>query len=91
MDVLECKGSLSKPTSPIVIHCRCGIGRSGLICALFNLKEQIEDSKKIIDVFSVVRMLTAQRPCMIYNETQYDYLYKAVVALKHFSNEDSYS
>ncbi|XP_057296521.1 receptor-type tyrosine-protein phosphatase F-like [Hydractinia symbiolongicarpus] len=91
MDVLECKGSLPKPTSPIVIHCRCGIGRSGLICALFNLKEQIEDSKKIIDVFSVVRMLTAQRPCMIYNETQYDYLYKAVVALKHFLNEDSSS
>jgi len=75
--------------SPLIIKCKYGIGRSGLLCALLNLKEQLEDSWSMVDVYTTIQSLRLQRPHLIQNEEQYDYLYKALVSLKHYLTDNT--
>ena len=46
----------------------CGVGRSGVFCALWNIKEQMDNIEETVDVFSVVRLMRRQRPMIIHNK-----------------------
>ena len=68
---------------PIVIHCSAGIGRTGTLLALTQLKSIISHQKKNnsdigVSVFSIVRRLREQRPNMVYNTLQYNMIYDFV-------------
>ncbi|XP_065066983.1 receptor-type tyrosine-protein phosphatase delta-like [Rhopilema esculentum] len=76
------RGTRSASSSPVVVHCSCGIGRSGVFCALSNIKEQMDDFEETIDVFSTVRMLRRQRPLLINSKDFYEYLYRAALRYK---------
>ncbi|XP_047122526.1 receptor-type tyrosine-protein phosphatase F isoform X1 [Hydra vulgaris] len=81
-DVVNCQQQFGD--SPLLIHCKNGIGRSGMLLALLLFKEQLEDSLKIVDVYNTVKTLRNQRLNMIESLEQYEFLYKAVVSLKHY-------
>uniref|UniRef100_A0A915D6A0 protein-tyrosine-phosphatase n=1 Tax=Ditylenchus dipsaci TaxID=166011 RepID=A0A915D6A0_9BILA len=74
----------TKPTvsSPIVVHCSAGIGRTGTFIVLDMLINRI---KKIgpstpLDITKTVRMLREQRATMVQTEAQYRFIYLAISA-----------
>jgi protein tyrosine phosphatase len=48
----------------VVVHCSAGVGRTGVIIAIFNLILQIK-SQKAISVFGTVRKMREQRWGMV--------------------------
>ncbi|XP_006817659.2 receptor-type tyrosine-protein phosphatase epsilon-like [Saccoglossus kowalevskii] len=49
---------------PITVHCRNGIGRSGVFCAVVAVLERIK-VEQMVDVFQAVKALRINRPGMI--------------------------
>ena len=75
--------SEEKKGKPIIIHCSAGIGRTGTLLALTQLKTIIEYQKSNqidlgVSIFSVVRRLREQRMQMVGTLKQYDMIYDIV-------------
>ncbi|KAJ1346300.1 hypothetical protein KIN20_001058 [Parelaphostrongylus tenuis] len=62
---------------PIVVHCSAGVGRTGVLIALWRLLEQARQDK-VIDVFGTVDALRQQRSRMVQTPEQYLSLYEAL-------------
>ncbi|XP_070562395.1 receptor-type tyrosine-protein phosphatase alpha-like [Ptychodera flava] len=65
--------------NPITVHCRNGIGRSGVFCAFYAVCEKIK-VEQMVDVFQAVKTLRNNRPGMVETLTQYQYCYDAVLS-----------
>uniref|UniRef100_A0A5S6QAL2 protein-tyrosine-phosphatase n=1 Tax=Trichuris muris TaxID=70415 RepID=A0A5S6QAL2_TRIMR len=63
---------------PIVVHCSTGVGRTGVFIALSIVLERIR-FECVVDIFTVVKLLRAQRPNMVQSEDQYHFLHKAAM------------
>uniref|UniRef100_A0A8R1HSS2 Protein-tyrosine-phosphatase n=1 Tax=Caenorhabditis japonica TaxID=281687 RepID=A0A8R1HSS2_CAEJA len=64
-------------TSPVVVHCSAGIGRTGVFICTDNVISRFE-SEGIIDIFSEVNRSRQQRPSMVYTLAQYECIYDAI-------------
>ncbi|KAF0877149.1 PTPRV phosphatase, partial [Crocuta crocuta] len=51
-------------TSPVLVHCSAGVGRTGTFVALSRLLQQLEE-EQAVDVFNAVYALRLYRPLMI--------------------------
>jgi len=67
---------------PAIVHCCCGVEKSGIFCALWNLQEQMDDIEETVDIFSIVRVMRHQRPLSIQSKASYEYLYSASQSFK---------
>ena len=70
-----------------VIHCSAGVGRTGTLIAMSEIKMLIDKANtEKISIFEIVRKLREQRWAMIYSSAQYEYLYDftEAEANKHF-------
>ncbi|XP_066911356.1 receptor-type tyrosine-protein phosphatase epsilon-like [Clytia hemisphaerica] len=74
------------PEPPITIHCSCGSGRSAIFALLLSFKEQLESSYRFVDVYSTVKSMMTRRPFLLQNKGQYEFLHKALLALKVYLN-----
>ena len=68
---------------PIVVHCSAGVGRTGTLIALSQLKHIVYSQKEAkvdlgVSVFSVVRRLREQRVLMVQSKEQYEILFDLV-------------
>ncbi|KAM9302052.1 receptor-type tyrosine-protein phosphatase eta-like [Gastrophryne carolinensis] len=61
------------PTSPILVHCSAGVGRTGTFIGLDRLMKQISTEDKI-DVYGVVHSLRMHRCLMVQTDSQYVFL-----------------
>jgi len=76
---------------PVIVHCSAGIGRSGTLVALHNIRQIINAYKTSnntelkkqahLSVFSVVRRLRLQRFGMVQTPQQYELIYKLVAEI----------
>ncbi|XP_077309608.1 receptor-type tyrosine-protein phosphatase eta isoform X3 [Lithobates pipiens] len=63
----------SSPSSPILVHCSAGVGRTGTLIALDRIIKHIEAEDKV-DVYGVVYDLRMHRDLMVQTESQYVFL-----------------
>lgn len=61
--------------SKIMVHCSAGIGRTGVIIAIYNMIMDVKN-KESLSVFRTVRLLREQRWGMVANEEQYSFIYQ---------------
>ena len=73
--------SLSQsPSSPVVVHCSAGIGRTGTLIALYHLYQDYLDSLLLnrefeFSVYDTVIRLRHMRRSMVQTETQYEFIF----------------
>ncbi|EEH44435.2 uncharacterized protein PADG_00724 [Paracoccidioides brasiliensis Pb18] len=74
----EKAGSLDNPR---VVHCSAGVGRTGTFITIDHLLREMRtgDLLKVTGdsdpIFNTVNLLREQRMCMVYTESQYQFLY----------------
>ncbi|TNV79490.1 hypothetical protein FGO68_gene17336 [Halteria grandinella] len=70
------------PSSPVLVHCSAGVGRTGTLISLYTVYEAIKYQREslrladpMISIFGVVRRLREQRWNSVRNHAQYRYIY----------------
>ncbi|XP_062823723.1 receptor-type tyrosine-protein phosphatase eta [Anolis carolinensis] len=66
------------PTSPTLVHCSAGVGRTGTFIAIDRLIHQME-MENTVDVYGVVYDLRMHRSLMVQTEDQYVFLNQCVL------------
>jgi protein tyrosine phosphatase len=59
----------------ILVHCSAGVGRTGVIIAIYNMIAEIR-AQGTLSVFKTVRVLREQRWGMVATEEQYGFIYR---------------
>ncbi|XP_038578609.1 tyrosine-protein phosphatase non-receptor type 18 isoform X2 [Micropterus salmoides] len=69
-------------TSPLLIHCSAGCGRTGVICALDYIHDLLV-TKITADfsIMSIVLQLRRQRPSAVQTKDQYQFIFTAAVCM----------
>jgi protein tyrosine phosphatase len=65
-------------SSPVLVHCSAGIGRTGTFIAISNLIEMMQHEKRI-QPKTVVTELRKQRAFLVQNWEQYKFIHQAVL------------
>ncbi|XP_071622442.1 phosphatidylinositol phosphatase PTPRQ [Heliangelus exortis] len=67
-------------TTPMVVHCSAGVGRTGVFIALDHLTQHVNDHD-FVDIYGLVAELRSERMCMVQNLAQYIFLHQCVLDL----------
>ncbi|XP_075243786.1 uncharacterized protein LOC142338038, partial [Convolutriloba macropyga] len=78
MDTAMAYHDSPSPQSPVLVHCRAGIGRTGTFIASHYLRELLERDRKV-DVHSFVWQLRAQRKKFVQKVCQYRFIHQALL------------
>ena len=70
------------PTSPLLVHCGTGVGRTGAYIAIDSLMEQYEREGRI-SVSAFVRRMRKNRIQMVRTAKQYIFIYDSIFEGKH--------
>ncbi|KAF7248532.1 Phosphatidylinositol phosphatase PTPRQ [Varanus komodoensis] len=74
------RASRAHDSTPIVVHCSAGVGRTGVYIALDHLTQHMNDHD-FVDIYGLVAELRSERMCMVQNLAQYIYLHQCVLDL----------
>ncbi|XP_078233068.1 phosphatidylinositol phosphatase PTPRQ isoform X1 [Pogona vitticeps] len=74
------RASRAHDSTPIVVHCSAGVGRTGVYIALDHLTQHINDHD-FVDIYGLVAELRNERMCMVQNLAQYIFLHQCVLDL----------
>ncbi|KAM4563794.1 tyrosine-protein phosphatase non-receptor type 18 isoform 2-T2 [Odontesthes bonariensis] len=98
LDLLDrARTSQGADTSPLLVHCSAGCGRTGVICALNYIHDLLvtKQIKKDFSILEIVLELRRQRPSAVQTKDQYQFIFTAAVSmLERFlqaSNHQLYS
>jgi len=72
------KGKSSSSSSPIVVHCSDGSGRTGTYCLIDMVLNRMAKGAKEIDIAATLEHLRDQRMEMVRTKGQFEYVLKAV-------------
>jgi len=72
-----------RSTSPVVVHCSAGVGRTGTFCTIHMLlvrlhKEMRKGAIARLNLYNTVLKLRRQRPGMVQQQEQYIFCYEAL-------------
>uniref|UniRef100_A0A9L0RKX7 Phosphatidylinositol phosphatase PTPRQ n=1 Tax=Equus caballus TaxID=9796 RepID=A0A9L0RKX7_HORSE len=72
------RASRAHDTTPMVVHCSAGVGRTGVFIALDHLTQHINDHD-FVDIYGLVAELRSERMCMVQNLAQYIFLHQCIL------------
>jgi len=84
-EVLTNVDKVRKNSTPIVVHCSAGIGRTGTFCTVHSILQQLDKQKREhpeeppkVNILETVLKLRSQRIGMVQTKEQYVFCYKAL-------------
>jgi len=85
-EVMHNVDRVRKPSTPIIVHCSAGIGRTGTFCAVHSMVEKLSkemrerpDQTPEFNLLDTILKLRAQRVGMVQTKEQYVFCYKALL------------
>ncbi|XP_029292100.1 tyrosine-protein phosphatase non-receptor type 18 isoform X2 [Cottoperca gobio] len=85
LDLLEkARDSQGTHTSPLLIHCSAGCGRTGVICALDYIYDLLITKQILTTDFSIMKIvleLRKQRPSSVQTKEQYQFIFSAAACM----------
>ncbi|XP_023286880.1 tyrosine-protein phosphatase non-receptor type 18-like [Seriola lalandi dorsalis] len=84
VDLLEgVRNSQRTHTSPLLVHCSAGCGRTGVICALDYIHDLLVTKQHTTDfsIMEIVLELRRQRPSAVQTKDQYQFIFTAVACM----------
>lgn len=75
--------SFKAKSSPLVIHCNDGVGRTGTYLLIDMVLNKISKGAKEIDIAATLEYLRDQRPGMIKNKAQFEYSFAVITEELH--------
>uniref|UniRef100_A0A3Q3F191 protein-tyrosine-phosphatase n=1 Tax=Kryptolebias marmoratus TaxID=37003 RepID=A0A3Q3F191_KRYMA len=84
LDLLDrARSSRGADTSPLLIHCSAGCGRTGVICALDYIHDLLVTKRitKDFSILTIVLELRSQRPSAVQTKDQYQFIFTAVIQM----------
>ncbi|XP_072033523.1 tyrosine-protein phosphatase non-receptor type 23-like [Amphiura filiformis] len=67
------------PQTPVLVHCNCGVGRTGVFCVIYTAIQEMQAGNGIINIPQVINCLRQQRKWMITEKEQLKFCYDAVL------------
>ncbi|XP_059089590.1 uncharacterized protein LOC131885538 [Tigriopus californicus] len=80
----------TNPHSPVLIHCSNGVGRTGILIAVNELIFEVERGVKQVDIAKYVLQLLGNRPHLIEDAGQYQYIYDCLASFVASSRRENY-
>lgn len=75
--------SFKTKSSPLVIHCNDGVGRTGTYLLIDMVLNKISKGAKEIDIAATLEYLKDQRPGIVKNKTQFEYSFAVITEELH--------
>lgn len=64
--------------APILIHCSAGVGRSGVVMALYHMMQRKKINDQSLDLFHLIAFLRWQRPTIVAVPEQYKFCHQVL-------------
>jgi len=74
-------------SSPILVHCSAGVGRSGTLIAIDSLTQTMEEEGSV-SIFQTVSDLRRQRNYLVQSVKQYQFVYRAIMEFSQFGDTE---
>ena len=74
-------------SSPILVHCSAGVGRSGTLIAIDSLTQAMEEEGSV-SIFQTVSDLRIQRNYLVQSVKQYQFVYRAIMEWSQFGDTE---
>ncbi|EDO33996.1 predicted protein, partial [Nematostella vectensis] len=74
-------------SGPITVHCSAGVGRTGTFIVIDAMMEQIKE-ENLLDVYSYVSRIRAQRNFMVQRPSQYSFIHYALLEAVTFGDTE---
>jgi len=74
-------------SSPILVHCSAGVGRSGTLIAIDSLTQALSE-EGAVSIFQTVSDLRRQRNYLVQSVKQYQFVYRAIMEFAQFGDTE---
>ncbi|XP_030843743.1 uncharacterized protein LOC115924937 [Strongylocentrotus purpuratus] len=76
--ISEVKKDHGQNSSPLLVHCSAGVGRTGVLLSIDSVVAEAKRTKEV-DIFGYVTKIRQNRPYMVQTKEQYQFVYVAVL------------
>lgn len=76
--IQEVNQSRDDKSTPLLVHCSAGVGRTGVVIALDNEMQRAKQTG-FVDIFNFVRAMRQCRPQMVQTPEQYEFIHDAML------------
>jgi netrin-G3 ligand len=80
---------INQQTTPVVVHCDAGAGRTGAFIAIWNCIGTLRFEKRV-DLFCMTKTIRRQREFAVQTADQYEFCYRAILSAAEMDKETGF-